>query len=187
MAIAMGDCTPPMLEAVREVAGEDPNKRPRLIWETVFEPKLATSATPVASLMATPIGLVPTPTSATASFMCTRSTMDAVPAPLFATTAIPRCELTATPWGVAPTGILCTLPKAVVPGGGLRWAGLMSITEILLQPLLVTTAMGENGPSASWSAIATELGVGVAQATVISTALITMKSTALDVEPPLTT
>src|SRR5258708_27249636 len=45
----------PIVAAVREVAGVDPNKRPRLIWETVLEPKLATSATPVDSLMATPI------------------------------------------------------------------------------------------------------------------------------------
>src|SRR5713226_8306164 len=97
MAMAIGDCTPPIVAAVKEVAGEDPNKRLRLIWETVLEPKLATSATPVASLMATPVGLDPTWTSATASEFVKRFTMDAVPAPLFATTAMPRCELTATP------------------------------------------------------------------------------------------
>ncbi len=88
---------------------------------------------------------------------------------------MPRCELTATPWGVAPMGRLrSTVPKVVL-------LGLMSMVERLLQPLLVTNAMGENGPFASWSAIATELGVGVAQATVISTALMTIKSTALEV------
>src|ERR1700730_4738972 len=103
MAIAMGDCTPPIVAAVKEVAGEDPNKRARLIWDTVLEPKLATRATPVASLMATPMGLVPTGTSVTTSFMFTRSTTDAVPAPLLATTAKPRWELIATPWGAAPT------------------------------------------------------------------------------------
>ena len=35
-----------------------------------------------------------------------------------------------------------TVPKVVLDG-------LMSMTEMLLQPLLVTTAMGENGPLAS--------------------------------------
>src|SRR6266436_6561265 len=175
MATAMGACMPVIGVAVREVDGEDPNKRPRLIWETVLEPKLATSATPVASLTATPVGLVPTVTSGTASAFVKRFTMDAVPAALFATTAMPRCELTATPWGVAPIGRLCsTVPNVVL-------VGLTSMVERLLQPLLVTNAMGENGPFASWSAIATELGVGVAQATVISTALMTIKSTALEV------
>src|SRR6266852_8045852 len=181
MATAMGDCTPPMVVAVSEVAGEDPNRRPRLIWETVLEPKLATSATPVASLMATPMGLDPTCTSVTASAFVNRFTTDSVPAVLFATTAIPRCELTATPWGVAPMGRLrSTVPKVVL-------VGLMAMVERLLQPLLVTNAMGENGPFASWSAMATELGVGVAQATVMSTALMTMKSVALDVTLLLTT
>src|SRR6202035_2391860 len=136
MATAIGDCTPPMLDAVSEVAGEGPNRRLRLISETVLEPKLATSATPVASSTATPIGLVPTVTSATASLLFTRSTMEAVPAALFATTARPRWELMATPCGVAPTEMLCSAPKV-----GLE--GLMSILEMLLQPLLVTTAIGE--------------------------------------------
>src|ERR1700730_4857594 len=31
IAMAIGDCTAPIVAAVREVAGEDPNKRPRLI------------------------------------------------------------------------------------------------------------------------------------------------------------
>src|SRR6266852_2768598 len=183
MATARGACTPPMVAAVREVGGEDPNKRPRLIWETVLEPKLATRATPVESLMATPIGLVPTVTSATASALVWRFTMEAVPALLLATTAIARCELTATPWGDAPMEILrSTVPKVAL-------LGLMSIVERLLQPLLVTNAMGENGPPASWSAMATELGVGGPglQATVMSTDLMTMKSAALDCTPPLIT
>src|SRR5260370_42622424 len=104
MAIAMGDCTPPIVAAVNEVAGEDPNKRARLIWDTVLEPKLATRATPVASLMATPMGLVPTGTSRTASTggFFFRSTMDAVPAALFATPASPRVGVTGTPLGPPP-------------------------------------------------------------------------------------
>src|SRR5260370_22900605 len=183
MATAMGNCTPPIVAAVREVAGVDPNKRPRLIWETVLEPKLATRATPVDSLMATPIGLVPTPTSATASVLVRRFTIDAVPALLLAITAIPRCDLTATPSGVAPMEMLrSTVPKVAL-------LGLISMVERLLQPLLVTNAMGENGPPASWSAIATELGVrgpGL-QATVMSTDIVTMKCVALDCTPPLRT
>src|SRR5260370_29241951 len=183
MATAMGNCTPPIVAAVREVAGVDRNKRPRLVGERVLEPEWATSATPVDSLMATPIGLVPTATSATASVFVKRFTMDAVPALLLATTAIPRCELTATPWGVAPMEMLrSTVPKVAL-------LGLMSMVERLLQPLLVTNATGENGPPASWSAIATELGVGGPglQATVMSTDLMTMKSVALDCTPPLIT
>src|SRR5260370_36470237 len=183
MATARGACTPAMVAAVREVAGEDPNKRPRLIWDTVLERKLATRATPVESLMATPIGLAPTATSATASVLVWRFTIDAVPALLLATTAIPRCELTATPWGVAPMEMLrSTVPKVAL-------LGLMSMVERLLQPLLVTNAMGENGPPASCTAIPTELRFGRPglQATVMSTDLLTMKSVALDCTPPLIT
>src|SRR5579864_5445604 len=183
MATAMGAWTPPMVEAVSDVAGEDPCKRPRLIPETVLEPKLATRATPVEGLMATPTGLLPTATSATASLLVTRFTMDAVPAPLLATTAIPRFPLTATPWGLAPTGMLCRIaPNVMLPG-------LMSMVEMLLQPLLLTIAMGENGPLASWSAIVTELGVAGPglQATLISTALMTKKSVVLDCTPLLMT
>src|SRR5258706_10958780 len=181
MATAMGDCTPPMLVAVSDVAGEDPSNRPRLICETVFEPKLATRATPVASLMATPIGLVPVETSGTASVLVIRFTMDAVPAPLFATTAMPRCELTATPCGLAPMEMVWrTEPKVAVNG-------FISMVEILLQPLLLTTAIGENGPFLSCSAMATELGMGEAQATGMSTDLTTKKLAELDSTPPLTT
>src|ERR1700730_4850796 len=181
MATAMGACTPPMEVAVRVVAGEEPNKRPRLICDTVFEPKLATRATPVDSLTATPIGPVPVGTSGTASALVKRFTMDAVPAALFATTAMPRCELTATPCGVAPMEMVCSTEPNVALDG------LISMVEILLQPLLLTTAMGEKGPFLSWSAMATELGMGVAQATVMSTALMTRKSEALDWTPLLTT
>jgi len=56
---------------------------------------------------------------------------DAVPAPLLAITASPRCELMATPWGVAPMEML----RSTEPKVGL--AGLRSIVEMLLQPLLV--------------------------------------------------
>src|ERR1700680_4471 len=63
--LTMEYATPPIVEAVREAAGEEPDKRARLISETVLEPKLATIAAPVASLMATPTGLVPTVTAAT--------------------------------------------------------------------------------------------------------------------------
>src|ERR1700687_5068838 len=97
MDTAMGSCTPPMVEAVREVAGEAPNNRPRSISETVLEPKLATTAAPVASLMATPTGLVPTVTAATGCVFVRRFTIEALPLPLLATTARPRRELTATP------------------------------------------------------------------------------------------
>src|SRR5258705_5150513 len=135
--------------------------------------------------MATPMGLVPTVTSGTARAPFKRSTMDAVPAPLLATTAFPRCELTATPWGVAPTAIvLIILPKLTFAG-----SGLMSIIERLLHPLFVTAAMGESAKVEfpNWSAMATELGLGVAQATFMSTALTARKSVGLDVTPALTT
>src|ERR1700740_3152876 len=140
----MGDVTPVIGAAAKEVAGEDPDKRARLICETLLEPKLATRATPVASLMPTPMGLEPTVTSGTASAggFFFRSTMDAVPAALLATTAIPRWEFTATPCGPPPIGVLLSIvPKVRLPG-----AGLMSMTERLLPPALLTSAIGENGP-----------------------------------------
>src|SRR5579864_2381831 len=65
----------------------------------------------------------------------------------------------------------------------------MSTVEMLLQPVLLTTATGENGPLAIWSAMTTELGdagPGL-QATFMSTALITKKSTGLDIVLPLAT
>ena len=69
--------------------------------------------------------------------------MDTLLLPLLATTARPSRGLTAMPWGVVPTAMeLSTDPKV-----GL--AGLMSMVEILLQPLLVTTASGEKLPWAS--------------------------------------
>src|SRR5579862_8466728 len=68
-------------------------------------------------------------------------------------------------------------------------AGLISTIEMLLQPLLVTTAMGANGPFASWSAMATELGcvppLVPVQTAERSTAWTTKKSTALDCGLPL--
>src|SRR4029077_18183313 len=127
MATATGDCTPLTVAAVREVAGAEPNRSPRLIWETLLEPKLATRATPVDSLMATPIGLVPTVTSGTASTggFFFKSTMEAVPAVLLAVTANPRREFTATPWGPTPTGKLLRIVPKPVP----ICAGLMSMTD----------------------------------------------------------
>src|SRR5260370_38572653 len=73
-----------------------------------------------------------------------------------------------------------TVPKVAL-------LGLMSMVERLLQPLLVTNAMGENGPFASWSAMATELGGGAAQAVVMSTPLMTMKSVELYCNPRVMT
>ncbi len=65
----------------------------------------------------------------------------------------------------------------------------MSIIERLLPPLFVTAAMGESVKLEfpNWSARATELGLGVAQATFISTCLTTMKSAGLDGTPLTTT
>src|SRR5580658_317340 len=90
--------------------------------------------------------------------------MEAVPAVLLATTASPKGWLTATPWGPSPTAmVLRILPKlgfCMVDPFTVD-VGLISITAMLLQPLLLTTAIGENGPLASWSAMATELGCWV--------------------------
>src|SRR5260221_12639885 len=66
----------------------------------------------------------------------------------------------------------------------------MSMTEMLLQPLLLTTAMGAKPVPGSESAMATELGWGLPpeHAVVISTARMTKKSVTLDCEPlPLIT
>ena len=132
-----------MVAAVREVAGEAPKSRPRLISETVLEVKFATMATPVASSMATPIGLVPTATAETGWVFVSKFTMEALLLPLLVTTARPRRGLTAIPCGVVPTAmVLRTEPKVGLDG-------LMSMVEMLLQPLLVTTAKGEKGPLAS--------------------------------------
>src|SRR5580704_13839270 len=150
-----------MLTGVRVVAGVAPKSGDISISVTVFDPVLATMTTPVASLMATPAGLVPVETSGTASELVSKLTKEAVPAVLLATTAMPNGWLIATPCGVAPTAMeLRILPKL---GFCTVWpltvaVGLISTTEMLLQPLLVTTAIGENGPFTSWSAMATELG-----------------------------
>src|SRR2546430_1516062 len=66
-----------------------------------------------------------------------------------------------------------------------EFEGLISTTEMLVQPLLEITAIGENGPFLSWSAMATELGWAgpVLQAGLRSTAFTTMKSVGLDWEP----
>jgi len=96
-------------------------------------------------------------TDGTASELVSRLTTEAVPSPLLATTARPKGWLMAIPCGVRPTAMeLRILPKLgfcdVDPFA--VTVGLISITEMLLQPLLLTTAIGENGPLASWSAMA---------------------------------
>jgi len=154
-----------------------------LISETVLEPKLATMAAPVASLMATPTGLVPTVTAATGCVLVRRFTIEALPLPLLAQTARPDAD-SRRRLRSGPTAIVCRmLPKV---GFGLDHTatvivGLMSMVETLLQPLLVTTAIGENGPLASWSAMATELGMAgpLVQATFMFTVLTTRKSVGL--------
>src|SRR5690242_18978856 len=71
--------------------------------------------------------------------------------------------------------------------------GLMSITEMLLQPALDTTAIGEKPWPGNWSAMAMEFGcastplppeslqTGFVAFLLMSTALMTKKSVALDV------
>src|SRR6516165_7295551 len=121
MATAIGDWSTPMEVAVRDVAGEEPNRRARSISETVLLPVLATSAAPVSSEMATPVGDEPTVTAATAWVPVSRLITEAVPSVLLATTAIPRRGLTATPWGLVPVAIVDLMPPKVA------LAGLMSI------------------------------------------------------------
>ena len=65
MAIAIGEVSMEMEVAVKEVAGEEPVSNAKLISETVLLPVLATSAAPVPSSIATPVGVVPTVTAAT--------------------------------------------------------------------------------------------------------------------------
>ena len=165
--------------AVKEVAGEEPVSNAKLISETVLLPVLATSAAPVPSSIATPVGVVPTVTAATFCVPVSRFRIEAVPSWLFATTATPNRGLTATPRGSLPVA----MEDLMVPNVAL--AGLMSMTETLLQPLLLTTAMGEKACPGNWSAMATELGCGLAlvHAAVISTDLMTKKSVALDCTP----
>src|ERR1700741_5283935 len=166
MATAIGCWTPPMLVAVKVVGAVVPaggNSRPRLSSEIVLDPLFVTIATPRPSSIATPVGLVPVATAGTfaAGVVKVRSIIEAVPSPLLATTAKPKRWLMAIPWGVVPTLTgFDTAPKA---GFGVTtpltvMVGFTSITEILLQPLSVTTAIGENGPLASWSAMATADG-----------------------------
>src|SRR5439155_13136042 len=138
MAIAMGEVSTAMGVAVRDVGGDDPNNKARLISETLLLPVFVTRAAPVPSLIATPVGVDPTVTAATFCVPVARSSMEAVPSVWFATTARPKRGLTAIPCGAVPVAIEdLTTPNVVL-------CGLMSITEILLQPLLLTTAIGEN-------------------------------------------
>src|SRR5256885_7284186 len=90
------------------------DSKPRLISETVFCCVFATSAAPVPSLIATPIGPLPVVTSGTACFLLTMSRIDAVPAPLFATTARPNRGLTAMPDGLLPVEIVVNVPNPAV-------------------------------------------------------------------------
>src|SRR5262249_36596000 len=141
---------------------EGGNRSPRLISETVFWLVFATSAAPVPSLIATPIGPEPVVTSATLRVPVVKSTMEALPPVLLATIASPKRGLMAIPCGPVPTEIVAgavagakglkIVPKVGLSAkpvslGGVELSyvgncGAMSMTETLLQPLLVTTAMG---------------------------------------------
>src|SRR5271155_4174844 len=97
MATAVGSWKPPMLIGISVVAGVAPNSVDMSISVTVFDPVLVTIAAAVASLMATPVGLVPVATSGTALEKVSRLTKETVPAVLFATTAKPYGWLIASP------------------------------------------------------------------------------------------
>src|SRR5690242_8918386 len=157
MATAIGSWMPPTLEGVKVVGGvpDEGKSKPRFSKVMVLEPVFATIAAPVVSLIPTPAGFVPVDTSGTfgAGGLAVRSITEAVPLPLLATTARPYRWLMAIPCGAVPTemgppsscpkvGLGCKTPPTVI-------VGLISIIEILLQPLLETTAIGENGPLAN--------------------------------------
>src|SRR5213593_4262564 len=116
--------------------------------------------------MATPMGPLPVVTSGTACFLLMRSRIDAVPPPLLATTARPNRGVMATPEGLLPVARGKKVPKFGLSTNlsnrpedkNVGSCGAMSITETLLQPLLVTTAVGAKPPRPSWSAIATDAG-----------------------------
>src|SRR5438874_1478753 len=107
MAIAIGDVSMEIVFALRLVgAVPDMGKsRDRSISETVLLPVFATRAAPVPSLMATPVGVVPTVTAGTFWVRVTRSRTEAVPLVLLATTANPKRGLTAIPCGAVPVSI----------------------------------------------------------------------------------
>ena len=123
-------------------------------------------------LTATANGISPTATSFVAPVA--PSMMETLLEPLFVTKMRLLVGLGAASRGLTPTA---TVPTTVLP--------TESMTETLLQPLLLTTAMGEKACPGNWSAMATELGCGLAlvHAAVISTDLITKKSVALDCTP----
>src|SRR2546425_1627231 len=191
---------PPMVLGLKVVGGVVPaggKSRPRLIMLTVLLPVFVTTAAPVASLMATPVGFVPTVTSAvsgeTGGFFV-KSITEAVLLPWVATTARPLCCQRAMPWGVVPTetGGPINLPKLGFGWGAPRTVtvGVRSIVNMLLQPVTLTSARGEKGPFAIWSAIATDDGcvlVGFPLESVHTvdraTDWMTRKSTALDCTP----
>src|SRR5579862_281565 len=183
MATAMGDWSTPMEVAVSDVAAPEPNSSARSSSDTVLVPVLVISAAPVPSSIATPVGLDPTVTAATFCVPVVRSMTEAVPSVLLATTAKPYRGLTATPSGSVPVAMVDRIePKVALDG-------LMSTTEMLPQPLLETTTMGEKPWPGNWSAMATELGDGLAleHAVFKSTALMTKKSVTLERDPPLLT
>ena len=97
IATAIGPWSIEIDVEVSEVAGVEESNGVRLICETVLLAVLAIRAAPVPSLMATPVGLVPTVTSVTACLKLTISMTEAVPAELFATTARPNRGLRAIP------------------------------------------------------------------------------------------
>src|SRR6266571_2070230 len=107
---------PPIGIAVRVVGGTvggvagGGNNKPRLIMLMLFDPVFVTMAAPVASLMATPVGLVPMPPPVPVAFVTSgtiftagfegrgrRSRMEALLLPLLATTARPNFGLMAMP------------------------------------------------------------------------------------------
>jgi len=99
-AIAIGAVSTPIEIALNVVGGvvagvvTGGKSKPRLISDTVFCCVFATSAAPVPSLIATPIGPLPVVTSGTACFLLTMSRIDAYRPPLFATNgqAKPRTD-----------------------------------------------------------------------------------------------
>src|SRR5580704_482802 len=141
----------------------------------LFDPVLATIATPESGLIATPVGFVPV-LGVRMTVSVSRFTMESVPSVLFATTAYPIRGMTSTPEGAVPTAIVF-LSGAVEPG-------VRSTTETLPQPLLETTAMFRV------VSIATALGAGAVEAPHDgwrSTDWTAEKSVGFDPTPPTTT
>src|ERR1700722_18072916 len=77
----------------------------RSIAVMLFDPVLATSATPESGLIATPVGFVPV-LGLAITMPVSKLTIDAVPSVLLATTAYPMRGMTSTPDGAVPTAIV---------------------------------------------------------------------------------